>query len=308
MAYPVAPGGAAYTGVWIPEIWSTKLNVKFWDASVIPSISNTDFQGDITDKGDKVIIRQIPDITIRDYSKGQNLVYEQPESENVELLIDKGHYWAIRMDDVDKVQADIEWISKFSMDASEQLKIKVDTTVLGSIYADVASTNKGLTAGRKSASLNLGVTGTPLAIDKTNVLDYIVDCGTALDENNIPETGRWIIMPPAMIGTIKKSDIKDASLAGDGTSVLRNGRVGMIDRFEIYSSNLLTSATDGGKTCFNMVFGHNKGLAFAEQIPKGKIERLRAESSFGELVRGLCVYGFKVVYPAALGNLYGYKA
>jgi hypothetical protein len=260
------------------------------------------------ERTDKVIIRQIPDITIRDYSKGQNLVYEQPESENVELLIDKGHYWAIRMDDVDKVQADIEWISKFSMDASEQLKIKVDTTVLGSIYADVASTNKGLTAGRKSASLNLGVTGTPLAIDKTNVLDYIVDCGTALDENNIPETGRWIIMPPAMIGTIKKSDIKDASLAGDGTSVLRNGRVGMIDRFEIYSSNLLTSATDGGKTCFNMVFGHNKGLAFAEQIPKGKIERLRAESSFGELVRGLCVYGFKVVYPAALGNLYGYKA
>lgn len=308
MAYPIAPGSAAYTNVWIPEIWSTKLNVKFWDASIVPSISNTDWQGEIADKGDKVIVRQIPDITIRDYVKGQSLVYEQPESENVELLIDKGHYWAIRMDDVDKVQADIEWINKFSMDASEQLKIKVDTTVLGSIYADVASTNKGLTAGRKSSSLNLGVTGTPLALDKTNVLDSIVDCGTALDENNIPETGRWIVMPPAMIGLIKKSDIKDASLAGDGTSVLRNGRVGTIDRFTIYSSNLLTSASDGGKTCFNMVFGHNKGLAFAEQIPKGKIERLRAETSFGELVRGLCVYGFKVVYSAALGNLYGYKA
>ena len=51
MAYPVAPGSAAYTGVWIPEIWSTKLNVKFWDASVVPSISNTDWQGEITDKG-----------------------------------------------------------------------------------------------------------------------------------------------------------------------------------------------------------------------------------------------------------------
>ena len=66
MAYPVAPGNAAYTGVWIPEIWSTKLNVKFWDASVVPAISNTDWQGEIADKGDKVIIRQIPDITIRD--------------------------------------------------------------------------------------------------------------------------------------------------------------------------------------------------------------------------------------------------
>lgn len=66
MAYPVAPGSAAYSNVWIPEIWSTKLNVKFWDASVVPSISNTDWQGEIADKGDKVIIRQIPDITIRD--------------------------------------------------------------------------------------------------------------------------------------------------------------------------------------------------------------------------------------------------
>lgn len=308
MAYPVAPGGAAYSGVWIPEVWSTKLNRKFYDASVLPMISNTDWEGEIKDVGDKVKIRQIPDITIRDYAKGQSLVYEQPESENIELLVDKGHYWAIRLDDVDKVQQDVEWIGKFTSDASEQLKIKVDTQVFSTIYADVASTNSGLTAGRKSASLNLGVTGTPLALDKGNVIDSLVNAGTALDENNIPETGRWVILPPSIIGLIKMSDLKDASLTGDGTSILRNGRVGMIDRFTIYSSNLLASASDGGHTCFNMPFGHNAGLTFAEQIPKDKVERLRAESTFGELVRGLCVYGYKVVKPTALGNLYGYKA
>lgn len=308
MAYPVAPGGAAYSGVWIPEVWSTKLNRKFYDASVLPMISNTDWEGEIKDVGDKVIIRQIPDITIRDYAKGQSLVYEQPESENVELLVDKGHYWAIRLDDVDKVQQDVEWIGKFTSDASEQLKIKVDTQVFSTIYADVASTNSGLTAGRKSGGLNLGVTGTPLALDKTNILDALVNAGTALDENNIPETGRWVVLPPSIIGLLKMSDLKDASLTGDGTSILRNGRAGMIDRFTIYSSNLLASASDGGHTCFNMLFGHNAGLTFAEQIPKGKVERLRAESTFGELVRGLCVYGYKVVKPTALGNLYGYKA
>ena len=81
-----------------------------------------------------------------------------------------------------------------------------------------------------------------------------------------------------------------------------------MDRFQVYSSNLLTSAVDGGHTCWNMVFGHKAGLTFASQIPEGKVERLRAESTFGELVRGLIVYGFKVNHAPAIGNLYGYKA
>lgn len=222
-------------------------------------------------------------------------------------MIDKGLYWAIRMDDVDRVQMDIEWISKFAQDASEQLKIKVDTDVLNTIKADAGAKNKGQTAGKHSGSLKLGVTGTPIALDKTNILESIVNCGTALDEANIPETGRWIVMPPAMVGLIKMSDLKDASLAGDGTSILRNGRVGQIDRFLVYSSNLITPVTDTTKQCYSILFGHAKGLTFAEQIPKGKIERLRAETTFGELVRGLCVYGYKVVYPDAIGVLYATK-
>lgn len=308
MAYPVSPGHPAYSGVWIPEIWSTQLNEKFYDATVLAAISNTKFEGEIKDQGDKVIIRQIPTISIRSHAKGQKLVYESPESENITLLIDKGYYWGIIMDDVDKVQQDIEWIGQFSKDASTQMKIAIDTDVLGTIYASVDSTNKGLTAGRKSASLNLGVTGTPLALDKTNILDYLVDAATALDENNVPEEGRYVVLPPAVIGLLKKSDLKDASLTGDGTSALRNGRIGMIDRFTVYSSNLLATASDGGHTCWNMLFGHKSALTFAAQIPEGKVERLRSESQFGEVVRGLTVYGYKVVYSPAIGNLYGYKA
>lgn len=308
MAYPVTPGGVAYSGKWIPEIWSAKLNVKFYDMTVLAAISNTDYEGEIRDKGDKVIIRQIPTITTRTYNKGQDLIYEQPQSANVELMIDKGHYWGVIMDDVDKAQADIEWIGKFTQDAAEQLKIAVDTQVLSTIYADVSTTNSGLTAGRRSAGLNLGVTGTPLALDKTNILDKIVDAGVALDENNIPELGRYIVMPPAMLGLLKQSDLKDASLTGDAVSTLRHGRVGMIDRFTVYSSNLLATVSDGGHTCANMLFGHKSALAFAAQIPIGKVERMRSEKAFGELVRGLCVYGYKVIKPEAIGNLYGYKA
>jgi hypothetical protein len=101
-----------------------------------------------------------------------------------------------------------------------------------------------------------------------------------------------------MAGMIKKSDLKDASLAGDSTSILRNGRLGMIDRFTLYISHNLNSVTDGGNKCFNIVAGTKMGLTFASQMTE--MESLRAESTFGNIIRGLQVYGFKVVKPEAL--------
>jgi hypothetical protein len=303
MAYPVAAGNAEYSGVWIPEIWSSKLLVKFYDASVVPSITNTDYEGEIKNGGDKVIIRTVPDVTIRDYVKGQELVYEQPESDNVELLIDQGHYWAIAVDDVDKAQSDVDWMNKFSDDAGEQMKIKVDTTVLAGIKTAAVATNKGATAGRKSAAFNLGTTGSPVSLTKSNILDYIAAVGTVLDENNVPETGRFMVLPPLFTWMIKTSDLKDASLSGDGSSILRNGRIGMIDRFEIFSSNLVP--TYSSDSAYYLLAGTKDATTFAAQVTK--TEKLRAQTTFGELVRGLMVYGYKVVKPECLALLYAKK-
>lgn len=305
MAYPVGAGNAAYSGKLIPEIWSTKLLLKWYDASIIPQVTNTEYEGEIKDQGDKVIIRTVPDLTIRDYAKGQDLVYEQPESENIELLVDQGHYWAFRCDDVDKAQFDIEWMSKWSDDAGEQMKIKIDTNVLTYMYPLVASANKGATAGRKSAAFNLGASGSPVAITKTNILDYIAALGTVLDENNVPETGRWLVLPPLFSWMIKTSDLKDASLSGDGTSILRNGRVGMIDRFTVYTSNLVPTVTDGADTVHQIMAGVKYATTFATQVTK--TENLRAQTTFGDLVRGLMVYGRKVIKPEGLALLYAKK-
>ena len=128
-----------------------------------------------------------------------------------------------------------------------------------------------------------------------------MDFGSVLDEQDVPENGRYLILPPTLIGLIKQSDLKDASLAGDGTSILRNGRVGMIDRFTIYLSNLLSTFTGGGgEAATNVIFGQRHALTFASQLIKN--ENLRAERTFGELFRGLQVYGFKVIKPEALGH------
>lgn len=302
MAYPAVAGQPTYSGVFIPEIWSTKIIEKYYDGTVLNQISNTDYQGEIKNQGDKVIIRTDATLNIHEYEIGQSLVHQRPVGGKIELLIDKGFYWDVILDDVIEKQQDIDQMNRWATDASEQLKIKLDSKVLGSIVPDFSAQNKGATAGRKSGNINLGATGAPLSLSKSNILDTILYAGQVLDEQNVPETGRFLIMPFWATTQLKMSDIKDASLSGDSTSPLRNGRVGVIDRFTIYNSNLLPTYTDGSDTTYHMIFGTKAGLTFATQLTK--TETLRAESTFGDIMRSLMVYGHKVVKPEALGAIY----
>ena len=304
MAFPHATGTVSYSGTFIPEIWSKKLIEKFYDATVLTAISNTNYEGEIRNQGDKVIIRTIPSLAINDYESGQTLTNQRPESTNVELLIDKGKYWSAIVDDVQDIQSDIGLMNMWAQDASEQMKITIDSQVLGSIVPDISSENKGATAGRISANINLGVTGTPLQVNSSNILDIILDMGQVLDEQNRPETGRFLVLPYWATTLLKKSDIKDASLTGDGSSPLRNGRVGMIDRFTIYQSNNLPFVVDTTNT-FNFIGGVKQGLTFASQLTK--TETLRAESTFGNIMRGLQVFGYKVIDGDSLVSAYAQK-
>lgn len=299
---PAAGGAPAYSGTFIPEIWSGKLVEKFYDATVFGEIANTDYEGEIASMGDKVQIRTVPTITIRDYEKGGNLKYERPESPNVTLNIDQAKYFAFTVDNIDKFQSDINLMDTWSGDAGEQMKIAIDTLILGDIYADVPTDNKGLTAGRKSHSFNLGTTGTPFVVTQANVVELITACAAVADEQNWPETGRWMVIPAWLRWVVMNSDLKNASLAGDDSSILRNGRLGMIDRFMIYVSNNVASVTDGAFTCYHVLFGHKSGLTFASQMTQ--METLKAESTFGDLVRGLNVFGYETIKPTSLGDAY----
>lgn len=302
MAFPVTSGHPQYAGNFIPELWAGKLIESFYDATVLAQISNTEYEGMIKAHGDTVHIRTTPTLTIRDYTKGMTLQVERPDSTPLELLIDKGKYWQAVSDDVDKVQSDINLMDVWSKDAAEQMKIEIDQDVLVNMLPGISALNQGATAGAKTASFNLGTTGAPLTVTKdgaggtTSITDLIVDIGTVLDEANCPEGDRYLVLPAKAVGLIKKSELKDASLSGDGTSILRNGRVGMVDRFTIYMSHNLYSSA--GKT--NIIAGTKRGLTFASQLTN--VETLRAESTFGTLIRGLNVYGYKVVKPEAIAT------
>lgn len=325
MAYPVgtpfgtnaATPSPAYAGVFIPEVWSGKLVEKFYAATVLGAIANTDYEGEIKNYGDTVQIRQRPDVTIKAYSADQDLDVERPSVDKLAMTIDQGFYFNVALDDVMEIQSDIDHLSIWAEDASEQMKIEVDTDVLtyltdvatvGNGFDDIVATNKGATAGAVSGDIDLGTnvaaTTGQIHIDNTyptageeSPIGYILRCGQVLDEANIPESGRFMVIPAWFAAMIKNSDLRDASLAGDGTSILRNGRLGMIDRFTLYLSNLLDDQETAGK--WPILFGTNGGFSFASQFTK--LETIRSERSFANLLRGLQVYGRKVVNGKCLG-------
>lgn len=329
MAFPVAGAGttppiyptgstanAFSLNGYIPEIWSGKMIEKFYDSTVLSAISNTDYEGEIKSYGDKVRIRTKPTITIRDYRADGALTVERPEGGVIDLLIDKGKYFNTILDDVMRIQSDLNALNIWSEDAAEQMKIKIDTDVLqGILHGAKAVENRGLTAGRKSVDINLGVTGTPIALvprspgtGEVEIIDLILRLGLVLDEQNIPETGRWIVMPTWASSMIKMSELRQVFVSGDSVSMLRNGRIGMIDRFTLYASNLMPAGVAGTLAAgeWSIYAGHPHALTFASQMTN--MEAMRSEFTFGTIQRGLQVYGYKVVDSIALAEAIVVKA
>lgn len=264
---------------------------------MIPEITNTNWQGEISDLGDVVHIRQTPSTPTKKYQKGQDITYENLESDIVDLEIDKARIFAYTVDDIDAYQSDINMLEDWAEGANETMKVDVDTEFLSTVYSEAASENSGNTAGAKSSSFDMGSSGTPKVLTKNNIVDWLVDINTVLGENNIPEMYRYVVLPEWACGMVEKSELKDASLSGDDSSILRTGYLGKIGALALYRSNLLNESSSK----YDVIFGHISAITFASQYVK--MEHLaQLESTFGQAIRGLNVYGYKVVKPQALGH------
>lgn len=305
MAYPKTSGMSATTGTQAPILYAKKILIELYESTCMSKIANTDYEGQVQKQGDTVRIRTLPEIAVNDFVDGQELDYENLAPSYLDLLIDKGKSWAFNITDIDLKQFDYDQASAWQVHAAEQLKIAMERAIFADIYGDAHSTNQGATAGAISGSYDLGATAAPESITSANVLEYITKCGAVLSENDVPREGRWMVIPEWMAQRIKNSDLKDASLAGDSTSIMRNGRLGMIDNFTLYSSNLLKDVIDTTAVT-NIPFGHSCALTFAAQITSS--EQMRNPKTFGDLLRGLTVYGYKVIKPEAMGLLYAKPA
>lgn len=303
MPVPHASGLPDYgpTGTidYIPEVYSGKLVEKFYKSTVFGEIATTDYEGEIAGFGANVIIRTVPDVTVSDYTVGAGLGAQYPSSNSVTLSIDQAKSFAVALNLVDMRQADVDMADIFANDGSIQLRIAADADMLETIPADVSADNSGTTAGVDSNSIDLGDSTTPVSVSKTTIVDFIVDCGTVLDEQNVPDEGRWLVAPPWFMALIKQSDLRIASLSGDSVSIARNGKVGEIDRFTLYQSRNLLRQTSPGPATYVM-FGHSAGLTFAAQIIE--CQMIDNPNDFGYVIRGLMVFGYEVIGPNYLGT------
>jgi len=322
--FPITTGSSfvtdpTYSGVFIPQLWSNKLNAKFYANTMLTEISNTDWEGEIKNQGDTIRIRTAPSITISDYSVGTTLTSQVPTPIFADMQIDQGKYFSVQVNDVLAHQADIDLMNMFTEDAAKQLKISIenDTFFQWFVTEGAVAENKGATAGANSAEYDLGTDLIPIdQATPKNVLNTILAMSAAMDEQNLPEDGRWLMITPFDRQLLMQTDIAQAYFTGDSSSTIRTGKIGMLDRFTVYVSNLLPkgavgrelvaglSATSGGDDLTDakprrmMVAGTKHACAFASQI--AKTEPLRNQSDFGDIVRGLAVYGRKVIKDDAL--------
>lgn len=284
MAIGANGSGAAFTyaanqGGFIPEVFSKLLQAKFYNSSVLPAISNTDYEGEISGQGDKVHIRTVPAVSVADYTG--TVSYANLTTSTVELLIDQAKSYAFKIDDVLSAQGDIDMLAEASKDAAESMRIAVETDVLANVVTGATTI------------------GAQTTITASNILEKTLDMAKSLDELNIPEEGRFIVLSPEFVSMLKQSELRQAYLTGDSVSPLRNGQVGVIDRFTVYQSNMLYTPGSGSDSGYTHVLaGHPKAITFASQFTN--TETVRLESTFGDGVRGLKVYGRKVVTPDAL--------
>ena len=304
------------SGSFIPALWSAKLNQKFYKATVFGEIANTSYEGEISGMGDKVVINNRPDITINDYQVGTSLSYQVPTPSTVELPIDRAKYFAFQVNDVVAHQSQPKLMDMFSDDASMQMKISIDSSVLlgtatkQGIWNDVPAANQGATAGAISGGYNLGTATAPITLTASNVLATLTALAGALDEQNIPETDRWLVIDPLTRQILMQSNLAQAQFMGDDKSMVRNGKIGMIDRFTVYVSNQLPkaaatqdyfgAAAAGTAKRRLILAGHKSAVTFASQMTK--METVRNPSDFGDYIRGLNVYGWKTIIPTGLAS------
>jgi hypothetical protein len=275
----------------IPTVWSARLLQSLNKALVYaqPSVVNRDYEGEIRDVGDTVKINSLGPVTVSPYTKNSNI--SEPETLNDAdqiLTIDQADYFNFQIDDVDRAQQRPKVMDQAMRNAAYALADDTDQYLAGIMWAAVPAAS---TQGAVGSGLDVG-----FGSGETNPYVALLNAGTDLDEHNVPREGRWAIVPPWFHAFLLMDNrfVATGAEAADGRAV--NGMIGRAAGFDIYLSNNVPYAA--GPVEYKILCGTNYATSYAEQI--SKVEAYRPERRFADAVKGLHLYGAKVVYPEAL--------
>ena len=289
----------------LPEVYSKKVLNFFRKASVAEAITNTDYAGEISAYGDSVRIIKEPVITVDEYQRGGTVTQTELTDTEVNLVIDTANAFKFIVDDIETSMSHVNFKEVASSSAAYALRDAFDTGVIASMFAGVPASSPNHILGSDSATdlaagtfdgtgnLDIGY-----ASDEHDPIDVLSHMARLLDEQNVPEEGRWFLANPEFYEQLVKSSSKLINVdfnAGQGS--IRNGLVssGKLRGFDMYKTNNIAATTNAAGKC---IAGHISSTCTAQTIINTEV--IRDPASFGDIVRGLHVYGAKVLRPEAL--------
>jgi len=289
----------------LPSIYSKKVLNFFRKSSVVEAITNTDYAGEISAYGDSVKIIKEPVISVYDYTRGSDTTQTKLTDQELTLVVDSAKAFKFIVDDIETKMSHVNFKEVASSSAAYALKDSFDAAVLAAMFSGVSSSSPDhvlgsdnatdLAAGTFDGTGNLDI---GFGTSEHDPIDVMARMARLLDEQNVPEEGRWFVASPDFYEQLSQSSSKLLSVdynAGQGS--VRNGLVssGKLRGFDMYKSNNIASTSNAAGKC---LAGHISSTATAQTIVSTEV--LRDPSSFGDIVRGLHVYGAKVLRGEAL--------
>ena len=291
MAFSSAGGYANLpNGNWAPAIYSQKVLKFFRTASVVEDITNTDYAGEIENFGDTVKIIKEPTITVSSYTRGSVLSPQDLQDDQLTLVVDQGNAFAFKVDDIEERQSHVNWESLATSSGAYALKNSFDTNIIAAMVSGA-----GTTVGSDGSGQDVG-----FASGEVDPVNILANHARRLNSSDVPEENRWFLAPPQFWEQAGQTSSKlmDSSVTGDGASPLRNGKIhaGKIQGFSCYMTN--NFADSSTSNYYKVLSGHMSAVATASHIAKTEV--VRDPDSFADIVRGLHVFGRKVIRSKAL--------
>ena len=321
MAFSTSSGyGNLPSGNFAPEIFSQKVLKFFRRASVIEDITNTDYAGEIENFGDTVKIIKEPTVTVSSYQRGSVVNPQDLADDQISMVVDNANAFAFKIDDIEERHSHINFEALATSSGAFALKRKYDAAVLQHISdaaGIAASAVSGTTLTNTVAAGTLGTANAPINVETDdNGINLMLAMARLLDDQSVPEENRWFVAPPIFYEKMFQAGnkIAEVQVTGDASSPLRNGLAinGSFAGFRCYKSTALNSTggtdqvtlTDGSATLAvdgseNVVLaGHMSAVATASHIAKTEV--VRSTESFSDVIRGLHVFGRKVLRQEAV--------
>ena len=278
------------SGNWLPAIYSQKVQKFFRTASVVEDITNTDYAGEIEAYGDTVNIIKEPTITVSSYNRGAQIAPQNLADDQIQMVVDQANAFAFKVDDIEERQAHVNWEALATSSGAYALKDSYDANVIAAMVSGA-----GTTVGSDGSGSDTGFGSSE--VDPANIL---ANAAKRMHGADVPTDNRWFLGTPEFYEQLGQASAKimDASVTGDGKSPLRNGSVmnGMVNGFKLYMTNNFAASTTSDY--YKVLYGHMSSTATANAIAKTEV--VRDQESFADIVRGLHVFGRKVLRSTAL--------